>query len=325
MSRASEALASVPLATRFALATIAIAYGYQLLLDPPLRDYTMCPRSVLYEREFYRVVTSALFHANLMHVGMNGMSTAAIGGMLEKRIGSLMTALTIAWGILLTSATYLLVSWLLYAALGYEKMMLQHSVGFSGVVFQLSALESNLGPDRTRSVFGLFQVSSKLYPWALLVVLQVIMPQISFLGHLSGILVGTLQYYGALDVLFPSEARLREWEASDRFEVLRTQPGYASVPEEGFRREPGDARAALSAGLGGVCLFVANVCETIKVCIFGRGAEANANIQLGELSAAWGSGDVDASTGGAGALQSAEDDEEWVGLPAAIQRSTEEM
>ena len=39
-------------------------------------------------------------------------------------------------------------------------MMLQHSLGFSGVIFQLSVMESNLSPSRTRSVFGVLQVSS---------------------------------------------------------------------------------------------------------------------------------------------------------------------
>ena len=100
-----------------------------------------------------------------MHIAMNMMSTMAIGSSLERRIGTIMTTLTISWGILLTSAIYILISWLLFAVFGLEKMMLQHSVGFSGVIFQLSVLDSNLSPNRTRSVFGVFTVSSRMYPW----------------------------------------------------------------------------------------------------------------------------------------------------------------
>lgn len=264
-----------------------------------------------------------------MHIGMNSMSTMAIGGMLEKQIGTLMMGITILWGILLTSVIYVFISWLLFATFGYEKMMLQHSLGFSGVIFQLSVLESNMSPsNRTRSIFGMFTVSSKMYPWALLVVLQFIMPHISFLGHLSGILVGTLQFYGVLDRLFPSVTYLQELEASERLDFVRGQGGYVNVPEAGWRREsPGNILSGLFAAFGGIITFVKNVCETIKIIIFGRGADANANIQLGELGAAWGSGDAGstASATGAGTVQGkVEDDEEWVGLPAAIQRSTEE-
>jgi len=330
MSRASETLADLPLSTRTILSACLLTYLYQFLLDPPLRNYTMCPQNVLYLHEFYRVITSALFHGGLMHVGMNCMSAMAIGGVLEKRIGTLMMGLTVLWGILLTSVVYVFVSWMLYATFGYEKMMLQHSLGFSGVIFQLSVLESNTGSgNRTRSIFGMITVSSKMYPWALLVVLQFVMPHISFLGHLSGILVGTLQYHGALDGLFPSATYLRELEASERLGFVRGHGGYVNVPEAGWRREsPGNIVSGLFAAFGGIIAFAKNACETIKIIIFGRGADANANIQLGELGAAWGSGDAAgtaSSATGSGAVRgNVEDDEEWVGLPAAIQRSTEE-
>lgn len=328
MSRASEALADIPLATRAILGVILLTYAYQFLFDPDLHNFTMCPRDVLYRHEFYRIITSSLFHGGLMHIAMNSMSTNAIGSMLERKVGTLIMGLTILLGILLTSVIYVLISWLLSVGFGYERMMLQHSVGFSGVIFQLSVLESNMGPTRARSVFGMFQVSSKMYPWALLVVLQFIMPQISFLGHLSGILVGTLQYYGVLDKLFPSDTYLQECETSERLGFLRRQDGYVNVPEAGWRREtPDSIGVALLTACGCIAMLAKKLCEKIKIIIFGRGAEANANIQLGELGAAWGSGDANTATatGGAGTIQDAEDDEEWVGLPAAIQRSTEEI
>lgn len=106
-----------------------------------------------------------MFHTSLMHIAMNMMSTMAIGSSLERQIGTIMMALTIFFGILLTGAIYISISWLLFAVFGLEKMMLQHAAGFSGVIFQLSVLESNLSPNRTRSVFGVFTVSSRMYPW----------------------------------------------------------------------------------------------------------------------------------------------------------------
>jgi len=309
-----------------------LTFMYQLLADPQLHNYTMVPKNVIYDHEFYRIFTSSLFHGSFMHLGMNMMSTMAISSMLEKQIGTLMMSITILWGIVLTSTIYIFIAWLLYVSIGYNHLMMQHSVGFSGVIFQLSVLESSTSPNRSRSVFGVFTVSSRLYPWALLIVLQFIMPNISFLGHLSGILVGTLQFHGLLDKLLPSHAYLLERETDDRLVVLRRQPGYVSTPETSplMGETVPDIRSSLLASFGCVTLFVSNVCETIKVMIFGRGSEANANIQLNELNeltAAWGSSDVSANTAGAGTILDdlEEDDEEWVGLPAAIQRSTDEM
>jgi hypothetical protein len=247
-----------------------------------------------------------------MHIGMNMMSTMAIGTSLEKQIGTFSMALTISWGILLTATIYTFTSWLLYVTFGHEKMMYQHCLGFSGVIFQLSVLEANLNPNRSRSVFGVFQVSSKMYPWALLVVLQFIMPQISFLGHLSGILLGTLQFHGVLDIIFPADSYLQNLESWTALETITLKPGFIRMPENGspLRRETGGLLSALLAAFGGLIVLVKNVCETIKFCIFGRGTEANENIQL-----PWG-GDNDSAAVGAGTQNNDIYDNEWAGLPS---------
>lgn len=235
---------------------------------------------------------------------MNMMSTMAIGSSLERRIGTLAMATTILWGIQLTSSIYVFVSWLLYVTFGYDHLMLQHSVGFSGVIFQLAVLEANLSPDRTRSVFGFINVSSKMYPWALLVILQFIMPQISFMGHLSGILIGTMQFHGSLDIIFPSDHYLKESETLSSLQFLVNQPGFIKMPEagSGLGQQEGSAGFFVAVG-GSIALFVKNICETLKVIIFGRGERSNENIQMGGLGAAWGGSD------------SIRDEEGWNGLP----------
>lgn len=247
------------------------------------------------------------------------MSTVAIGTSLEKRLGTLTMGLTILWGILLTASIYTFVSWLLYVTVGYEKMMYQHCLGFSGVIFQLSVLESNLSPNRLRSVFGVFQVSSKMYPWALLVVLQFVMPHISFLGHLSGILLGTLQLHGALDIIFPSDSYLQHLETWAALETITSKPGFVKMPETGsplrsLNRESGGLLSSILGGFGALIHLVKNVCETIKFAIFGRGADANENIQLPSLTAAWGSADNSTIGAGIGDIDEMYDDES-AGLP----------
>ncbi len=258
-----------------------------------------------------------------MHIAMNMMSTMAIGSSLEKQVGTFTMGFTILWGILLTSTIYTGISWLLYLMFNYERMMYQHSLGFSGVIFQLSVLEANFNPNRMRSVFGFFQVSSKMYPWALLVILQFIMPQISFLGHLSGILVGTLQLRGVFDAIFPSESYLKELENWEVLQVLTTKPGFVRLPEAGHGLRNENNAGVLSSILtafGFVIQFVNNICETINFCIFGRGSEANENIQMGRIGAPWGSSD---STSGARFMQQNLEDE-WAGLPTVEEAKQQE-
>lgn len=305
MSRAAETLAGIPLGTFSIMCVCCLVYLFQFLFDPPMQNFTMCPRLVLYLNEYYRFITSSLFHGSIMHIGMNMMSTMAIGSSLEKRIGTLSMAITIIWGIQLTSSIYVFISWLLYTTLGYEHLMLQHSVGFSGVIFQLAVLEANLNPNRTRSVFGFVNVSSKMYPWALLIILQFIMPQISFLGHLSGILIGTMQFHGSLDLVFPSDEYLKDCEKKTSLDFLVRQPGFVRMSDAGSGIGRREDSAGFFAQVGGsIALFAKNICVTLKVMIFGRGEDSNQNIQLGGFGATWGGSD------------SIRDDIGWNGLPA---------
>jgi hypothetical protein len=57
-----------------------------------------------------------------------------------------------------------------------------------------------------------------------LIVIQLILPNISFLGHLSGILAGTCHLYGGWNCLLPNEALLL------RLESVAAQCGLTSYP-----------------------------------------------------------------------------------------------
>mmetsp|Transcript_25522 Transcript_25522/g.33844 ORF Transcript_25522/g.33844 Transcript_25522/m.33844 type:complete len:342 (+) Transcript_25522:213-1238(+) len=326
MSRLSETLSSIPLGTLSIILLCTITYAYQLLFDPPLHHYTMCPRNILFLSEYYRIITSTLFHGGFLHFFMNMSSTAAISSSLEHRYGTLRLIFTILWGMILTSFIDIAAPWLMYMIFNNEEMMYQHAVGFSGVIFQLSTIEANINPDATRSVFGFVRVPSYLYPWALLIVLQVLIPNISFMGHLSGILVGTMQLYGLLDlVILPSDDYLRKMEewpsivkimnlpSSSQYRVQFVKTPFTSEGD-GSRRNPSMLWSAIKRAFAMVWKFVRDVMETIKVCIFGRGRDANSNIQLGgDVEALWGSGGR--SISGAGEGGGVDSDDDWVGLP----------
>jgi rhomboid domain-containing protein 1 len=221
---------SIPLATLGIMALCIFVYAAQFVLDLELHHYTMNPHMIIHLQEYYRFITCCLFHDGLMHIGMNMMSAAAISTMLEKRLGTLQQIMTIAWAMLLTSSLYTLVSLFLHLFLGWNNLMSSHSVGFLGVLFHLLVMECNMTPHRSQSVFGFLSVPAYLYPWALLVALQMFMPNLSFAGHLSGILTGTLQSFGAFDFLFVSQAYLQEMEKWHSLSHLTTLPNFVATP-----------------------------------------------------------------------------------------------
>ncbi|KAL7567649.1 hypothetical protein ACA910_000240 [Epithemia clementina (nom. ined.)] len=266
------------------LAIIAICCTLHLLLFivnyPELHTLTLCPQCVIYQGDAYRIVTSALFHVNFLHIAMNMMSTAAIGAVLEKRIGTIPLLITIMWSILLTSIIQVTIAILCFWFLDMEYLMRQHSVGFSGVIFHLSVLECNLGPQQARNVFGFFHVSPKLYPWVLLVIMQVIMPGVSFTGHLVGILAGHLQYFQFINFLFPSEAYFRELDSWSILSPVTKLPSYVRTPTtDVFPRDaPPTTTSCFCTVYRTTTRLLHDLLETLWFIAFGRGAEINSNI-----------------------------------------------
>ncbi|RXH76471.1 hypothetical protein DVH24_019359 [Malus domestica] len=78
----------------------------------------------------------------------------------------------------------------------------------------------------TICVFGLFNVPAKWYAWILLVVFQVVMPNVSLLGHLCGILSGFAYTYSLLNFLIPGTSFYSKIEASSLFSSCVRRPKF---------------------------------------------------------------------------------------------------
>jgi hypothetical protein len=101
------------------------------------------------------------------------------------------------------------------------------------------------------------------------------------MGHLSGIITGTLQLYGFFDIVFlPSESSLNELDECRGIRWLTRFPTFVPTPSHGLSREPSALRRDLGNGLCSACTFGRSMMESIKLIIFGHGAALNGNIQL---------------------------------------------
>ena len=245
----------------------------------PIYAYTLNPRSVIILQEFYRLYTSAVLHGSVMHIAMNMMSTYYLSSQLESVYGSAFFLTTIFTLTLINSLLYTITAYVAFIA-GFTDLMNSHAVGYSGTIFALLVLSVSRTEEgaTNRSLFGVVSVPSKLYPWALLLVLQVVMPNISFMGHLGGILVGELANRGLLNWLLPDCSYFRAMEEREGLLGGVVEWKLFRKMGESFKGFGADSRGGLRgvvSDLVGGARFAINlvvqVLETIKVMACGEG------------------------------------------------------
>ena len=149
---------------------------------------------VVTEGQWWRALTASFSHISLVHLGFNMMSTWQLKT-AETMLGAA-GYLRMTFVFLLSS---ILIQQALHAALAKQQRTahLQHTigVGFSCVVFAwMTWLSLKLEGQALDFVF--FRVPYSLSPFASLVLTQVIIPRVDFVGHLSGILAGYWQGWG---------------------------------------------------------------------------------------------------------------------------------
>lgn len=67
--------------------------------------------------------------------------------------------------------------------------------GYSGVLFGYMVMSGFIYDREAQNLFGVFSVPTKIYPWVLLIISQFIMPGVSFIGHLCGMLAGYIYIF----------------------------------------------------------------------------------------------------------------------------------
>lgn len=139
--RALRSYEMPPPATACFIAVCLVCGVVQLSMDPAAtRRFTLSGNAVFVDGQWYRVVTSAFLHGGALHLGMNALSTAAIGAALERRAGSAFLFCYAAWAAPLSGfvAAALACGWTLVT--GDPAHAAQHGLGFSGVIFALAEI-----------------------------------------------------------------------------------------------------------------------------------------------------------------------------------------
>ncbi len=332
MSRAQELLRTTPQCVLTIVCSCSLVYFWQITYQPVVQHFTMCPKAILSRHQYYRLVTSPFLHGSIFHILMNMMSYLTLGSLLERSFGTMWHFTTIAFSACMVNITYTFLAFILYQCGFTLGSYNGHSLGFSGVLFHLLVIQCAMNSSYTHSVFGLFQVSSKMYPWVLLVMIQLIMPNVSFMGHLSGIVVGQLHISGYFSKIVPSCHLLRcmdEWSVVQRI-LMTNQDNYIKTPfsdelfDVTFARRVTSSWSSSSSSSSSTSMIsngssivttyctvigksVKGLCQTLKVKIFGRGRGMNENIRLNET-------EMNSLLLGVGDIDDFGEEENWIGL-----------
>ncbi|XP_023345943.1 rhomboid-related protein 4, partial [Eurytemora carolleeae] len=167
----------------------------QMLVVPRL---CLSGEGVWVKGEYLRLVVPALRHTHDIHLYYNMVSLAWKGIQLERRLGSIRFFFTLVLLTLMSGIAYVLLA-VLAADLSEDySYMQQCSIGFSGVLFALKVLTSKYSSETDRESYFGFLVPIRYGVWLELLLIQVLVPNTSFIGHLGGILAGLVLVKGPI-------------------------------------------------------------------------------------------------------------------------------
>ena len=92
------------------------------------------------------------------------------------------------------------------------------------------------------------------------------MPNISFLGHLTGLLVGVLHVYGLLHWAIPSNGCCKHLEEMGVCRSLVSLPGFVKVPQEEVRMDGSGWRGLWESAVGAARYGCCGVVRPLVVC-----------------------------------------------------------
>lgn len=168
---------------------------------PSLKQACISVQGVWFNREWKRLILSPFVHAGDYHLFYNMASFMWKAVTLERYFGTFYFTYMVAVFSVATGVLYLAIHYLVAEFLDQWSSIQSCAVGFSGVIFALKVVTTHLQPNGMTMIMGIVPVPTRLACWAELVVISVIFPNVSFVGHLSGILVGLAFVSGPLKTI----------------------------------------------------------------------------------------------------------------------------
>ncbi|XP_067898596.1 rhomboid-related protein 4 isoform X2 [Heterodontus francisci] len=214
---------------------ITMVLNVYFFLSPikPLLDVCISVHETWNRRDWKRLFFSPFHHADDWHLYFNMVSMLYKGIQLEQRLGSKWFAYMLSVFSLMTGVVYLVLEMLLTELMNDHSYKVQCAVGFSGVLFALKVVNSYYNPGGITYVLGI-PVQKQYACWAELIAIHLIAPGSSFVGHLSGILVGLLYTKGPLKNLMELCAENISSSSYPRRQTRFNNQGYSGYNDSSY-------------------------------------------------------------------------------------------
>eukprot|EP00742_Colponemidia_sp_Colp-10_P008553 GILJ01009270.1.p1 GENE.GILJ01009270.1~~GILJ01009270.1.p1 ORF type:complete len:330 (+),score=11.71 GILJ01009270.1:42-1031(+) len=222
---------SIPLGTRLIVIVCLFIHVFVFLMGISIYDVAFCPGFVIEYHQYYRLVLAVFSHGSALHIFMNMLSFLYLGAMVEPKMGTLGFVISsVVMGVLSTSLITIGDHLLFLAFPSYFDRIGHCMVGFSGVIFSFCVLDGYVSDANSRVLFG-FQIPVALYPWVLLFISQIIVPNASFLGHFLGIVMGFGLVYGFVGFFLPLPSWCRWLEDLSCLSWLKRYEPFKGTPD----------------------------------------------------------------------------------------------
>ncbi|KAJ1088748.1 hypothetical protein NDU88_001903 [Pleurodeles waltl] len=220
----------------------------------PLHDLMKVCISVnecYHRQDWRRLLLSPFHHADDWHLYFNMVSMLWKGIRLERELGSARFACIIAVFSQLIGMLYLLLELALTEITDDPSYNKQCAVGFSGVLFALKVLNTHYHPGGNSHVMGL-TISNRYACWVELVLIHVLSPGTSFVGHLSGILIGLLYTQGPLKTIMEAVGGILMYDGRSAQRTFYSSHGYSGYRSHGNQHASESQPRDYSAYTGGL-------------------------------------------------------------------------
>ncbi|KAL0456259.1 UNVERIFIED_CONTAM: RHOMBOID-like protein 13 [Sesamum latifolium] len=153
------------------------------------------------EGHHWRIITSAFSHISILHLVFNMSALWSLGIIEQLRHIGLGVEYYLHYTILLVVLSGLLVLGMYHLLI--QKFKIDYfrrvtAVGYSCVVFGWMTILSTKQPSSKLELFGFLSLPISFAPFESLIFTSIIVPQASFIGHLSGIIVGYAIAWGVI-------------------------------------------------------------------------------------------------------------------------------
>lgn len=187
------------------------------LFRPDVRATCLRPASL----HLSRILEYPFVHAGFFHLLLNMLAWMTMAKDLEHTIGTLPIAYSTFILLLPANALLQVCASFVLDAVFRTAFASNCSVGISGLLFSILVLNLRLSGLPHASFFGFFPIRTALYPYVLALLIQLILPGASILGHCAGIVSGTALANGWLRIVTPSD---------DKFDAIETRLNLIALP-----------------------------------------------------------------------------------------------